>query len=324
MIRQIRTGEGLHFPPIRQLTRTKNRFSRQLVAAVGVVFLWTGLVAFAAPVSKREKETPPEEIVLQYGRAFYARDLSTAYQFISAIDRQLKDEASYVRERGAFRGFTLEISKQLADYIEAVPLEKTIKDGRAEVTLKVRLPDANAAALQELLGEWDEEKLNALPSKEQQHIRQQLAQWHNEGKISFIEGEETFTLVKEEGGWKVFLNWAAGVRLIFNTLVPPSLPLEALPVQREVITPGGEFLQVYFRVKNRSDHPVSTRIIHHVAPQESAKYVELVECGLLFPITVEAWAEKEYFSVYYVLGDVPEQERKFDITYEFVQPDEKR
>jgi hypothetical protein len=34
-----------------------------------------------------------------------------------------------------------------------------------------------------------------------------------DGKMIMIEGQETFDLVSDQGGWKVFLDWASGIKV---------------------------------------------------------------------------------------------------------------
>src|SRR4051794_40233223 len=57
-------------------------------------------------------------ILERYFKATYARDYQEAYRHIAAGDQRLKDSRSYVRERGAFTGFTLEVARKLATYAE--------------------------------------------------------------------------------------------------------------------------------------------------------------------------------------------------------------
>ncbi len=96
----------------------------------------------------------------RYVRATYARDYEEAYSHIATPDQRLKDRASYVRDRGAFTGFTLEIARVLASYIELKPVETRIVDGQATIKIKFEVPDAEK--LGPMLHDWDIDQLEAL------------------------------------------------------------------------------------------------------------------------------------------------------------------
>ncbi len=257
----------------------------------------------------------PIRVLTQYLKAAYARDFRTAYRFISSQDKRLKNEKTYVRERGPFTGFTLEMARRVAALIEAAPVEKDISGNHAHIKLKLKLPDANKLSLQLL--EWDDERLNALSAKEQGALLKMLDKRQKEGKLDSIEGEEAFDLVKEREGWRVFLNWAAGVRIRFAASVPPDSSFAAAPLQQEVMTQPGELFTVAYRVNNLSRRQVSTRIAHHIEPKSIAQYLDIVECGLLFPVRLLPGEKAEYSTTYQIRGDLPDGVRQLAVTYEF-------
>lgn len=262
----------------------------------------------------------PVQLLTEYLKAVYARDFGQAYRFISSADRKLKEERTYIRERGPFSGFTLKAAQKLASFIEATPVAQKRTESHARIKLRLKLPDADR--LSTVLFDWDEDRLNSLPAREQMALLQRLEQWKREGKIDVLDGYEEFELVREGGRWRVFLNWAAGVRVSFDTVVPSSLSLEAKPVQREVIVPRGEPFNVSFKVRNLSNREVSARIAHLVEPKDMAGYLELIQCSLLFPIRLQPEKEEEYSSTYLLRGDLPEGVRRFKVTYEFKMEDQ--
>lgn len=288
---------------------------RKIFIFVAVVVALLVPAATYFSMSTRGSREDPVQVLIPYLNAVYARDYREAYRLISSEDQRLKDEQSYVRERGAFSGFTLEVAKRLAGFIEAMPVEENIYGGRVHLKLKLRLPDANKLSANFL--DWDEERLNKLSPKEQRELIEKLDRWRKEGKIPMIEGEHDFKLVREDKGWRISLNWAAGVRVSFHTVVPKSLSLEAKPVHREVIVPRGEPFNVSFKVRNLSNREVSARIAHRVEPEEMAEYLELIQCSLLLPIRLQPEKEEEYSSAYLLRGDLPEEVNQFKVTYEF-------
>lgn len=255
------------------------------------------------------------QVVKRYLKAAYARDFNQAYRYISAEDRRLKEEKIYVRERGPFTGFTLEVAKKLAEWIEAVPVEREIAGSRTRIKMNLRLPDANG--LSELVLGWDEDRLNELSDTERAALVGQLKERYEAGKIRFIEGQESFALVREGSGWRLFLNWAAGIRVSFGASVPPGANIEVTPVPREVVTQSGELFTIAYRVKNRARQEISARIRHRVSPIELGQHLDLVDCALIIPVALAPGASEEYSSTYVVRGDFPDGQRQLFVTYEF-------
>jgi hypothetical protein len=257
----------------------------------------------------------PVNALSRYLRASYARDYKQAYRFISAKDRQLKPEAVYVRERGAFTGFTLVAARRLADEIAVEPASITATGERVKIRAALKLPDAES--LSELLQEWDEEKLNALAPAEQRKILAALDELGRSRRMKMVEGVEEFALVKEDEGWRMALDWDAGLRISLSAVVPPDGDIEAEPVPRATVVKLSEPFRISYRVKNNSDKTLRTRIVHKVEPEGMAPYLDIVECALLLPTSVDPGEQAEYFTTYFVRGDLPENARNLKIIYEF-------
>ena len=266
---------------------------------------------------KFERRAPANErqILLKYLKALYARDFKQAYRFISSQDRELKTEEVYVKEQGAFTGFTAEVARKLSGWIKARPLEQQPDGNRMHVKLDLSLPDANAVA--PLVLDWDEEQLNKLPRSEQKKLLATLEKLKRDDSLKMIEGNEDFVLVKEGTTWKVFLDWAAGVRVIFDAVVPQGHGVEAQPTVRETVVHPGDLFTVDFRVKNRTAKDLFARIAHHVEPESLADYLDLVECALLFPVTIPPHQEQSYTSRYLLRSDLPEGVKELKVTYDF-------
>lgn len=257
----------------------------------------------------------PVMVLSRYLKASYARDYKQAYRFISAKDRQLKPEKAYVRERGAFSGFTLIAARKLAEFVAVEEAQVTPEGNRARIKAALKLPDANS--LSSLLFDWDEDKLNALPAADQRKILAALDQLRRNGRMKMIEGEEEFALVKEDNGWRLALGWDAALRVTFASIVPENGLIEAKPMPRETVVNSSEPFRISYRVNNRSEKALRTRIIHKIEPQELRQYVDIVECALLLPTDVAAGQEAEYWTTYLVRGDLPESAREIRIIYEF-------
>ena len=259
----------------------------------------------------------PESVALvsRYLKASYARDYKQAYRLISFKDQQLKPETVYVRERGAFTGFTLVAARKLAETIAIKAADITPAGERTKIRVAIKLPDADS--LSPLLMDWDAEKLNNLPAVEQRKILAAIDQLSRSGKIKMIEGEEEFALVKEKDAWRLALDWDAALRVSLTAVVPANGAIQAEPLSRETLVQFSEPFRISYRVSNRSNKALRTRIDHKVEPQELTQYLDIVECALLLPTLIDAGEQAEYSTTYLVRGDLPESVRKLSITYEF-------
>jgi Cytochrome c oxidase assembly protein CtaG/Cox11 len=284
--------------------------------ALTVIAVLLLLLPSAMLLKNEERHTADkQEVLVAYLRALYARDFKRAYTFISAQDRQLKAQDVYEKEQGAFSGFTAEVAQKLSRWIEAIPLEERTEGDRVHLKLKLTLPDANELAPRLL--NWDEEQLNKLPLDEQKKLLGSLDQLKQSGTLKMITGDQEFALIKEGSDWKVFLDWAAGVRVVFDSTVPPGAGIDAEPAVRQTVVHPGDLFTVDYRVRNDSAADLVTRIVHRVEPETLADHLDLVECALLFPVRLRPHEEQIYRSTYLIRGDLPEGTRELKVVYEF-------
>jgi hypothetical protein len=260
----------------------------------------------------------PLEVLDRYLRASYARDFRSAYKYISAEDQRLKDETSYVRERGAFNGFTLEIARQLAAYIEVSSQVNRLSDDRAVVNVRLKVPDPNR--LKVILLGWDSDRLDALSPTERSALIASLAKLRNEGKLEMIDAEESFEMIREAGTWKIFVNWPSRLRFSVQT-APSTAPLQVRVLESEVAISAGEPFNISLKVTNTSKHPVTARIGHLVDPHEFRDYLDLLECGFLLPIRLLPGKEEEFTSTYLLRTGLPDSVRQITVTYALVVQD---
>lgn len=249
----------------------------------------------------------------RYVRATYARDYEEAYSHIAAPDQRLKERASYVRDRGAFTGFTLEIARVLASYIELKPVETRIVDGQATIKIKFEVPDAGK--LGPILHDWDIDQLEALPDSQRKALLAGIDKLRRNHAIEMIQGEDVFELAKEGASWKIVLNWASPVNVGFQTSIPSSAPVEARLAHSDVITRPGEIFKVVLNVKNTSHEQLFARIGHLVDPYGVRDYLDLIECGFLLPVRLAPGKEEEFVSTYLLRKNLPEGVRQLNVTY---------
>lgn len=281
--------------------------------AVAIFLLLVSVAIWRPAFAASDEDLVP--ILERYFKATYARDYREAYSYISARDQRLKDSRSYIRERGAFTGFTLEIARKLASYSEILATEMQVANNQARVKLKVKVPDANH--LSELLYNWDSERLEALADSQRKAVLETIEKMRKAGKLEMVEGEESFNLIKEANGWKVFLDWSAGVKLNFQTSIPASVPVIAVMEQAEVASRPGGIFKIALKIKNTGKEPILARIGHLVEPHEFRDYLDLVDCGFLLPVKLLPGMEEEFISTYLLRSSLPEGVRHLSVTYAF-------
>ena len=207
-------------------------FRKPALFALGIVLLLLP-AAVAKFIAENRSPQTPLEVARSYLRATQARDYREAFSFISSADQMVLDQESYLQSQFALRGFAAQLAKQLAADMETRVVERETKDDRARLTLDYKVPAADEVSA--LLYNWDQDKLNALSLAEQQRIIGALEKMRKAGNMINIEGRETFNLVKEDGRWKVFLDWASGIRVSFDAAVPPNSDVDGGGAQAQTL-----------------------------------------------------------------------------------------
>lgn len=226
-----------------------------------------------------------------------------------------KDQYTFAREQGAFAGFTLTLATKLAHSIQAVPVQSVVSDERAKTRFRLTLPDVQRLA-PDVMG-WDEDKLNALSVTEQKALLAKIERWQKESRIPITQVEENFELLKERDGWKIFLNWRAGVRVEIRAKLADATPLEVEPVTRDIIFQPGEPFTITLRLRNSSNRELRARVAHNVEPKSLEKYLGVGDCGSFVPFRLGPGKETQSSSTFLVWTDFPAETERFTMLYEF-------
>lgn len=250
-----------------------------------------------------------------YLRANYARDFGRAYDYLSSADRQVRTRQNFVNSQGTYSSFTLEVARRLAGFMKVWLIEQKEISGRLIIKAGYRVPAP--AELSDLLLNWDEDHLNALSMDKQKELLAELDARNKSGKLLNIEGQETVELVKETDSWKVFLDWAAGTRVMLQNKLSGGNMLEIRFAMTEVMAKHDELFLVNLKIRNPNPHPVTFTVGHLLEPPEVADHLQLVECGLLTPTTLEAKQEKEFAMAYQLSASAGLTHREVKLTYEF-------
>ncbi len=286
---------------------------RLLVGMVAVAILfYGGLVVWQ---SRHNIADPPVDIATAYLRATYARDFTQAYDFLSSADRQVRPRQSFVTSQGAYSGFTLEIARQLAGYMKIWTIERQGNGARLIIKVGYRVPAP--AEINELLLNWDQDRLNGLPQAKQTEILRELDTRNRNGKLVHIEGQETVELVEDAQGWRIFLDWASGTRVQLESQLSDGHKLTVRFAASEVMAKSDELFLVNLTIKNPTAQAVTFSVSHLLEPASVAEDLQLVECGLLTPTTLDGGQEKEFAMAYQLNSAAGQSHRQIKLTYEF-------
>jgi hypothetical protein len=286
---------------------------RPALFALGFLFLL--LPAAIAKFSSYGRSTEkPLNVVRSYLRAAHERDYVEAYRFISSADRVLWKQKDYVQAQGTLRGFALQLAKELNDDMKIWVVSQETKNDRARYTVGYRLPAADE--LRPLLLDWDASRLNALSETKQSELLTAVDKIKKDGKQIFIEGQETVNLIRDDGGWKIFFDWASGVKVSFNAALPANSAIDVRIFNRELFASRDEPFQIYLKVKNQGPRQVVARIDHLIEPKELADRISLIACGFLSPLALQPGEEQEISSAYLLDSAFPKNS-PLTVSYKF-------
>jgi hypothetical protein len=277
------------------------------------------LFALPAAASAAFAAQPPEETLEAYLRAIYARDFATAYELIAQADRELKTKRDYLKENGAFSGAALNLTTLLAEFIRFEYSSINIKgQDDATVTFRAIVPDTHNPALRTLLLGFDQQGLKALPAGERTARGRQLRQLATVNELPMIAGgEETWTLVREHGEWRVVLGWTAALEIHFDAQTLAGLPWSFAPLQPTLRAMPGETLQTYYRVKNLADTPITAKARHVFVTPEHADYLDIIYCFCYLQQTLAPGEEKQFAVVFRPSYETPDTITDLYVRYEF-------
>lgn len=140
----------------------------------------------------------PRPALEKYLSASAAGNRDEAYGYISSKDRQTKTLAEYKTENSD-NPFAIIVARQTSYEIQDIRIDGT----NASATVKVTRPDL-AGVAKDFLGAAFSA---ALGGKDSKQLQQQLADKYANQKLPTTTSTETFNLVKESDGWRVFLDW---------------------------------------------------------------------------------------------------------------------
>lgn len=290
-------------------------FAGSKVILLTAVVLWFGVASVhSVSAVPNGSQKHAFQIAATYLKAIQARDFAMAYSYISDTDQSVRDKASYLRSQENLHGFALEISKRLVAGMTIWPIQKRVGSDKAHFDLGYRVPTGDEISAQ--LFDWNATKVNALSKGDQRQILARLENLGKSGKMITLQGYESFDLVRQKDGWRIFLDWRSRSRVVFNTIKPGSGELEVDFLRNDFLVANNEPFQIDFMVRNNSHHTIVATLNHIVEPRRLAENLEMIACGSLLPIQLRPGETREISSSYILGGEIAPQTRLL-ITYEF-------
>lgn len=256
----------------------------------------------------------PDQVVREYLRSSLARDYSKAYQFISSADRRHWDERGYILQQHGLSGFALALAAMLAEDMEVWIIERRNNPGRIRFRIGYRIPTADELAAE--LFNWDQKKLNALTPLAQRRLLEKFAQLKKAPERVTVAGEKTIDLIDERGRWRVFLDWASHRKVSLRLALPPSGEIAGKFRAPTLLVKPDEPFEAVLMLKNLIKKPVVASIVHRFEPDDFKDQLDMLICGALLPLRLEAGAEQEIVTVY-LLRDVARPRASVSIIYGF-------
>lgn len=287
---------------------------RALLSLTGAIALLLFSVFNAVHAQSRSAEV----VLKDYVRAVYGRDAAAAYQLLSARDRDVKTLEEYARETAAFEGAALALSKELANGIQFNNVAMHIMDGLGHITFDVTLPNANDPDLREVMHDFDPNHLEKLSNAEIEALKLAIRERGAAGQLPVLKAEgERWSMIKEDGQWRVFENWADAIEVTFDALTFHDLPWAFEPLRPRVMAQHGETIHMAYRAKNIGDEEITAKARHIIGPSDDAAYLDIIACFCFLEETLAPGEETELSLTFRVDFEAPEEVTTFNVLYEF-------
>ena len=155
------------------------------------------------PVFGFGKEAP-DQVLTKYLKSLYSNNLKKTYSYLSKADKSTISRIEFIKQNSLDDSFAQEIAKTVSSLRKYKVNETVINKESASVNITVTSPDMSKV-MGEIFGPFHGPKRMENP---QEAARFMLKQYLKKGNVPMVEERGTFTLVNEEGRWKVLLNLA--------------------------------------------------------------------------------------------------------------------
>ena len=133
-----------------------------------------------------------------------------------------------------------------------------------------------------------------------------------------MNGRESLKLIRENGRWKIFYDWASANKVKVRLAAPRGSAIDVLISGDEFMVKDSEPFDVNFTLTNRGHAPASVRLVHRVEPDSAQHHLAMIACGALLPITLQPGASQE-ITMSYLLTPGTRAGRQIELGYQ-IQP----
>ncbi len=176
-----------------EVSKAKESFLRKLSTIILILLVTSPVFGFG-------KETP-DQILTKYLKSLYSNNLKKTYSYLSKADKNTISRIEFIKQNSLSDSFTREIAKTVSSLRKYMVNETIINEDNASVDITVTSPDMSKV-MGEIFGPFHGSKSMENP---QETARNMLKQYLKKGKVPMVEERGSFSLVKEEGRWKVLL-----------------------------------------------------------------------------------------------------------------------
>ena len=162
------------------------------------------ILLITIPIFGFGKEAP-DQVLTKYLKSLYSNNLKKTYSYISKADKNTISRNEFINQNSLGDSFTQEIAKTVSSLRKYKINDTIINEDNATVDITVTSPNMSKV-MGEIFGPFHGPKSMKNP---QEAARYMLQQYLKKGNVPMVEERGTFTLVKEEGKWKVLLNLQA-------------------------------------------------------------------------------------------------------------------
>lgn len=153
------------------------------------------------PVLGFGKETP-DDVLIKYLKSLYSNKLKKTYKYISKEDKNTISRNEFIKKNSLGDPFFQEMAKTIYSLSKYEVKGTEINEDSAIVDVTIIAPDMSKV-LGEIFGPFHGPKDMKNPQEAMRHM---LRQYLKKGNVPMAEDSRKFTLVKEDGYWRIILN----------------------------------------------------------------------------------------------------------------------
>ena len=144
----------------------------------------------------------PEDVLIKFLKTFYSNNPNKTYNYISKADQDTISREEFIKQNNLDDPFRREMAKITSSLNKYEINETKINEDSAVVDIKITKPNMSKV-FAEIFGPFHGPKDMKDPQAAARHM---LRQYLKKADVPMVEERGNFTLVNEEGKWKVLLN----------------------------------------------------------------------------------------------------------------------